>query len=433
MERGARRTRLARTLLCAGLAVAWFISTLTAAGVVVGNRLVGLAFSAATGVAVASVVVVMGFLGPRRWRSAFRESRAFILIGGLFVAASLLSCVASDDRALSLAANLRLGATVLFGGAFIFARCVAPRQARESLGVAALVLVGFDVSLLVLGVLIPSIRVTAFEIGHHQVLGALPRFQGLAGTPSAAGLWALVALGLIQLAPLPPRLRAGGHALAALVVVASLSLATVALPIVLATVAARSQRLRRGIAIAGASFALAFLHTQPLGARVGSSTFTFSRPLPAWAEDDLGPKYMPIQQLRAPGFEATWIWTVYHYTTVRAFSCCSEHWAFGVGADRFEHGCPLVTMNTYGRWGTTRSPHNEYGGWLAERGLVGIVAIAAALVLGRRRFRLRSDVGPWLPAVLLGVATVALGGTALETLPAMGLLTATLKRRSRAG
>jgi len=425
---GARRNGF---LICCGvvcMASAWELSTYTRLSIATPMGSVGLAFC----VAVIAAATGIGTLAKATGWAGIRRAAVFALpllgIGALLLASMLASVLVSDRPSVSLVGLGRVGVVVCFGVAFFCATFFAPSGLRRALAISAAALIVQNAALLVLGLMVQGFAPTVFETGPHEMLGNVPRFQGFAGTPTAAGHWSLLAMGLVQW--LPRRdLRRCLTCLGIPVVLATLSLASLALIGAFAW-AVGPRPGRAALCFAAILVILGTMHTQVLCARIGAKTFVLSRHLPEWERDGLGPKYMPEQTLRAGPVQLEWLWTGYHYLAVRGLICFVDHPVLGVGDRRFAARCPVMTMSTYGYWSPAREPHNQYTGWLAEQGTLGLVAVACAIWLSRRCLRLRKDTPALIPAALVGSLIVGLGGDAILTLPVVGAFATSITRRA---
>jgi O-antigen ligase len=88
-------------------------------------------------------------------------------------------------------------------------------------------------------------------------------------------------------------------------------------------------------------------------------------------------------------------------------------------------------MNTYGFWSTSRDPHNQYFGWLAELGLLGLAAVLGPVVLMTRRCRLQRR-ERWQRGVVLAIAFGGMLGPMVLALPCAAFFALQLRSRWRA-
>ena len=403
-------------------ALAWSISTISlpAPGPVAGN-----------GGFVAGVVLLASGALLCTWSSPARTlARARALFPAWLVAAGglalplLASAPSLGDVALAARDALALGF-------FAVLAAVNDEKMRRALALAALALLLLGVLSALVTPLVPGW--SAFEIGPHERVQAIPRFRGLSSTPAPAGVWALSALGLSGGLP-DGRTKKVLLVLSLLTALFTFSIATLALPAVLAFAALKHSRLRTVVTGAlglGAAFVLYF-HTLELVA--GSRQVTISHVHPAYEDEGLGARYLPIQDVGSKSLHVRGHETAYGSLARRGLTCFLEHPLTGVGPGRFIDRCPVMTMNTFGEWTDRRSPHNQMGAILSELGVVGLVLLVAALAVLSRRVRVVPG-DRWANAALVGVAVCSLGSETLFTLPVLGVLASrvTLKEASGRG
>ena len=229
---------------------------------------------------------------------------------------------------------------------------------------------------------------SAFERVQHEYTAGLPRFRGLANTPAPAGVWALASIGLAEASP-QPRLRWLARSLGLLEACATLSIALLAVPALLAALLPQ-RGLRWPLVGCAAFLAAAVLYFQPVELTVGGRTVALSRELPEYWSGGFGPKYMPQRTIALPGMAVRGHTTAYGKLALRGLSCFAQRPLLGVGPGGF-HGvlAEVMAMNTFGEWTDQRDSHNQLGGLLSELGVVGVVFLILAWLAWRRGLQVR--------------------------------------------
>lgn len=340
-----------------------------------------------------ALTLALAYAPTRSWLRAAaraRELRAFALAAALVVIGWTLAAASASDRRAALLGAARVLLTLLFFAAtYLLAR--RSSGVRSALAWVALGLIVAQTVLLVGGLTSARFGRLVFEqarVGHIQ-LGALPRFRGLMLHPMACGSATLLLAGLVAGLP-QKRLRLAAIAAALAVTAATLSFATLLVPLAVALVLPVRRALRATVAVLVATGAIATLWITPLRLDIAGRT-VLSRPLPAsYHLRDLGPKYMPVYTVGSGAWKAEFFWTGYALLAARSLTCAAEH-PLGVGARNFEHRCPVMAMNTLGVWADHRSAHNSYGALLAEGGVLTTVATALMVLLLARLFGRRAN------------------------------------------
>ncbi len=317
------------------------------------------------GAAVATAAVTRNAL----LRRFVRENRLLVLAAAGFVLARLVSVLGAEVQWVALLDALRAAAVVAYlllvlalgdgdaGLARLFARVAA-------------VMVAAHLLLFFAGLLAPSAFGCALEWGLHQHLGGMPRFAGVPGCAFSCGVLMLACAALVRWEPVTwLRWAAWGCALA--LALASLSFATLVVPIAIAWGSIRRARWRwalTGVLVLGG---LAVLWIKPLSVSGPWGETEISALHPGYHTRGMGPRHMPRHTLELGGLAAEFHFTAYAYLARRSLRCFAENWAIGAGGRNHPVACPVWTMNTYGSWTNHRIAHNEYLKQLAEHGLLG--------------------------------------------------------------
>jgi hypothetical protein len=340
----------------------------------------------------------------------------------------LLAAVGALDRVGALAEPTRVLVVLLF---FAITVALAERDPRVPrwLGWVALVLVAVQAGLLVTGMASGRVGSNVFEaaIDPHMHAGHVPRFRGFMAQPMACGSATLLVTGL--LAGLRHRAVRTLATVAGLsVVIATVSFATLLVPVV-AAFALPGRRAVRIVAVAFVgALAIAGLWMNPLRVQIAGHVIFDRAPMAAYARDDLGPRHMPIHTIAAPAVRIDFHFTAYALLAARSLSCLREH-PLGVGGRNFVRACPVMAMNTLGQWASNRSPHNEYAALLAEGGVpttLATIALALALVGG---FRPRVD-SRFRWAFVVAQLLAGFGGASLYQFAFAALLATALRARA---
>ena len=295
---------------------------------------------------------------------------------------------------------------------------------------AAALFVASQLLLFLVGLVSAPVHEVVFQSQLHQHVGGLPRFRGWAGAPTGLGTWALVALGLSR--RLEPRWLRGAVMLTALgLAAASLSIATLAIPVLLALVALRGRRARW--TAAGLSIAvLLVLYVRPLALTNGDRAPASWPVHPQYHRDGLGSRYMPVHAVGALGLKVHFHFTAYALLAGRGLRCLAEHPLAGVGPQRFDDRCRVMTMSTYGHWTSARMAHNQYIGWMAQTGSIGLFAVALAIHLFRRQLGWRPR-DRWAMGVTAALLIAGFTWELVLSYPAAGFIALQLHRRNDPG
>jgi hypothetical protein len=364
----------------------------------------------------------------RPWRALASDStlRALALGAAATVASWALASVGAVDQKGALFETGRIAIVLVF---FLACSTLAARDQRTGkfLAWAALGLIAMQVALLLSGLGSEQVGAIVFEHAErHTHSGALPRFRGLAVHPMACGSSTLLLAGLLVW--LPHRaLRWVAIAAVVTVVMATLSFATLVLPLAAALMLPLRRSLRVAIAVLLGVAAVLALWTNPLRAEVAGGAVLERAPVPGYFQQDLGPRQLPIHTLTLPGLRLQYHLTGYAMLAARSVSCLREH-PLGVGARNFVHSCPVLTMNTVGAWASKRSAHSAYGALIAEGGLLASIATIGLALLVSLRFRTRpaAELGF---AVLLAYLLAGVGGASPYQFTFAALVATTLRAR----
>ncbi len=393
------------------LAIGWGAS-------LVALRAPGVPFGAGFLVATALAAVVLA-------RTLARSSSREALARSPWLRASLVVLVAHAVPAALTASPLtswlavaRLGLVLVFA---TLTHVHAGSPLREGFSRAGALFLAVLGASLVLGLTVPSVRALVFVAGAHQHVGSWGRFAALTDLPATTGLWALVVMGAARAHP-DARVKIATTITGLLVAVASLSIATLAVPLVLASGLVENRRARAIAMIAAALLAVTALWVHPLSVRVGEHEITISTLHAGWHRDTLGAIHQPVHVSTLGPVALEWHATAYALLAERAITCALEHPVTGVGPARFAERCPVMTMNTYGEWTTSRRAHHQLGAWMAELGVLGLALLAlAARVLAVDRARLAPlDRWQWGSLAALGVGLFS--GEIVETIPVLAWL-----------
>jgi len=350
-------------------------------------------------------------------------------LAGVVTAAWGLAAIGAVDRMSALAEAARVLLFFVFLG-LTAALSASDDRTRENVAWAAVALIAFQVGLLMTGLISDRIGAKVFEhIGEHALLGAQPRFRGLAEQPMACGSATLLLIGLAAGLPKSVHVvRAAVVGAGLAVVAATLSFATVSL----AAAAAFCLPMRRAIritALVGATtLALAALWLNPLRLELAGRVLIARSPVPSYLDQDRGIRYMPVHEVTVGDLRFEFHFTGYALLAARSISCVLEH-PLGVGGRNFVHSCPVMAMNTFGAWTTQRGAHNAYGALLAEGGLLSTLATVALVIQLVWRFRLRRD-APLQGGILVAYLLACAGGASPYQFPFAALLAVASERRS---
>jgi hypothetical protein len=306
-------------------------------------------------------------------------------LAAAIVASWTVAAAGAVDRTSALAEAARILLFFVFWGLTVV---IAAKDERfsERLGWVASSLIALQLALFAAGIVNKGFGTTLFEhIGSHSVLGTLPRFRGLAEHPMACGSATLLLVGLAAGLPGSARIvRFGAIGAGFVVVAATLSFATLTLPAA-AVFTLPKRSVTRALGLIVASFvALAALWFNPLRLEVAGHILLERQPVPGYMLENNGPAFMPIHTIQGSGLRLDFHLTGYALLALRSLSCAREH-PLGVGGRNFVHSCPVMAMNTFGGWTSSRGAHNAYGALLAEGGLLTTLVTAALVVVVLRR------------------------------------------------
>jgi hypothetical protein len=415
------------------LAVAWAMATLQIA-------IPGLGINAgflAASLALFSSVALLAWASHRAWAEQIRDNAPALLACGFIVAGEGLTAILAANPWASFFAFSRTAIVALFGAA-CWAGAPHPRARNLFAGAGGLTILVNALVLIAALVGPEQMKAWAFVQGQHQYLGGLPRFVGLASHPVTQGMQLVLASALVASAPCPfsRRVLRGGWTaipwLGLVLAAATLSVATLCLPLVLAVLLLRpttrpGARWMRGAAWAVlAAVPALVLHFHALSVSWGQHTLALGQLHPSYSEAGLGDRFMPLHHFAAGPWVLAGHWTAYASVLVDAFACFVHHPLTGVGPGQFAAECPLrMTMGSYGEWGAGGSGYGQLNVLLAERGLVGLtfLSIAAWMVLRARRGAGKPLFdNRWPLAAAFVVAVSCLEAPELDTLPVAGFL-----------
>jgi hypothetical protein len=352
--------------------------------------------------------VLTGFLlvrmavenGGGWWKDLWARHRALVMALGLVIAAQAASAANADPvipPALSVARTVLLGCFAL---AVVVLASGEDAELFRFLAYSATTVISLQIAALAVGLAVPSLRSVFFLADHHQSLGTFPRFLGVSNSPFGCGVVMLICAGLLG-GLTRPILRKVLRGAALLLAIGTLSTATFAIPVTVAWRYLQGRRLR--LVALGMLLAVATgpLYVHPLAVSLGPRSYRIGRLHPGYAQENLGPRYMPVRDLKLGPAEFKYHLTAYYYLARGAWSCFTEAPLFGVGARNFAHSCRVITMGMYGNWDVGYRAHNEYLGLLAEQGVAGMLATLALIVVLVRYYRW-SPAHRWASAVLVG-------------------------------
>lgn len=216
------------------------------------------------------------------------------------------------------------------------------------------------------------------QIPGHSLVDGWPRLRAWLAHPMACGMTGLHALALSQLS-VSSKERIIGYMLGIPVVLATLSFATLVLPIFLLPVMV-PRLIRAPLAAVVASFALTMLWFHPLTIEF-RGTPLISREAPEmWSKLDRGAEHMPIVNPTIGSFVVTGFGTGYWYLSKNSLNCFARNLLRGTGTGLIPRDCPVLVMGTHGGWSSYSQGHNAWTSAIAEHGFVG-VAGSLALIL----------------------------------------------------
>lgn len=287
-----------------------------------------------------------------------------------------VSSAGAANAGLALAEAVRVAVVGLF---FLATLLVEDRAALRTVlaRVAAGIIVGCAFVWLV-GVLSSSMRQALFELGQHHNLGALPRFRGLSPNPFSLGALLLVCAAMVGW--LPGRAGQVLRWLALVLVGLTLSFASVVLPVWLVVQFVQRPKPRRFAVALATLAALTVLFAYPLTVEFNDQRVEVGQRHPS----DRLERRMPSAHVRLGPVGVEVLATRYGVLTARAVSCWQARPLLGVGGRNFATSCPVLQMAPSGTWDRHSRSHSQYGGMLAETGIVGVLA-ALALIWALRK------------------------------------------------
>jgi len=216
-------------------------------------------------------------------------------------------------------------------------------------------------------------------------------------------------------------------ALGVVVVMATLSFASLVVPVAAASLLPIRRGARCMTFIAVSAISLGILWVNPLHVEFAGRTLYDRSPESAYFEDGLGPRFMPGHSVVASGMRFDFYFTGYAALAARSVSCAIEH-PLGVGGRDFILACPAWVMNTYGGWGQQHSAHNDYGALLSEGGLLTTIATLMFVAWLASSSTFRRD-GGLAAAILASYLVVANGGASLYQYPFAAVLAVAIECR----
>jgi hypothetical protein len=344
---------------------------------------------------------------PRRHTALCAASAAVVLAG-------VASAIFAADRTAAFASAAR-SALVLGFLILVVDATLSDPDLRRTLGRVGAGIILVHLALFALGLAWTPATPVFFDTTLHQYLESLPRFTGLGAGPFGTGAMLLASAGLARHLG-GAKTRAAITAVAFALVVATLSFATLVLPLALLAAVPIPRWPKRAAMLLAAAAAIAVLWWQPLQIECGGFERRLGAPHPGYFTDGNGPLYMPIGAVGTDSCHVTFRPNLYRLLSARSVRCFLEHPLVGVGGRNHPESCPVKTMNTLGGWSTGRLAHNQYGAWFAEGGALGVFCLAAlgwALIL-RHRWSLGE---PLACGLLIAYLTAAFAGEILLQLP----------------
>lgn len=363
----------------------------------------GFAFA---GLGLVALVVLRLWRRPRSPMGTLATYKNLLVALAAVILTRALSIPGAQSTALAAMQVLRVALVSLFF-LLLLSDAEARGKTRAALAWIGLGMIAANLLLFLLAFASSALAPWVLEQVANQTSGTLPRFVGLAPSPFGQGATLLVWVALLRHPGIPLRLRQAATVSGLALSLATISFASLVVPIAVTWRFVSRRRLRAALVLAQLVGALIILYVHPLSLRIGDRRLELQQVHSGYSAEGLGARHMPIQRLELlPGTEIEFHPTAYFYLAKRALSCATEHPLLGVGGRNFSRSCPVTTMSTIGRWSKGRVAHNEWTGVLAEHGLLGSLATAwlLGLLVARLRSRARSgDPSQGLP----GAAPVA--------------------------
>ncbi len=305
-----------------------------------------------------------------RLRAIWRAHRLLVVSLSCLVVGRLLSVISAEAVEDALLQGVRIATLAVFFAAVYF-ECQRNPGMRAVLAWGAALLIALHGVLFISAWCFGELFRLVFEAGTHQYLGGLPRFRGIVGGPFACGAMMLACAGLVRALP-DRRFAAPLMGVALFLCAASLSFATMALPVMLLWLVVRQRSWRiAGYAVL-AVVAISILYAKPVALRCGGNSLPLFEPHENYHLDELGPRYAPQTTLTISRCQIDVIPSGYVVLAGASLRCFRDNWLIGVGGRNHPYSCPATAMTALGQWTTGRIAHNEYTGLLAEYGLLGL-------------------------------------------------------------
>lgn len=367
-----------------------------------------------------AAVVAYVLVTDRWWLVDSLRAHRRLCLGLAAVSLSrLASCIGAQDQGVALSQSIRSIAVLVFF-LLVFLENGRDTRLQRSLSIAAAIVIALHAGFFVLGASSDSLLPYLFETGTHLHLGRLPRFSGVTGGPFACGFTMIACTGLVRALPWP-KLRTVATAAGIALSVMTFSFASLVLPVALSWRLAKPAIMRWSLTAATAVCALAILYVHPLEIRTDGQRHRITDLHPDYFQEGLGPRHMPIKSLRTADIELRFHFTGYYYLARRSLRCFADHPVLGVGGRNHPYACPVRTMNSLGRWPSSRIAHNEYTGLLAEYGLAGLAATALLLLVMAKGYRF-SPADRWVSGAIAAYLISGLAGEVWYQFPLAALI-----------
>ena len=135
---------------------------------------------------------------------------------------------------------------------------------------------------------------------------------------------------------------------------------------------------------------------------------------------------MPAAWLDLGPVDVEVVATRYAVLARRAVTCWQERPVTGVGGRNFASACPVWQMAPAGTWDNHSRSHSQYGGLLAETGLLGLLAVLLLVWALVRSTRLAAPLAV-AQACLVAYLVAAFGGDTWFLFPFAAWLGAALE------
>jgi hypothetical protein len=216
------------------------------------------------------------------------------------------------------------------------------------------------------------------QVPGHSLVDGWPRLRAWLAHPMACGMTGLHALALSQLS-VTPKERVLGFVLGIPVVLATLSFATLVLPLFLFPVLVPT-RIRMSLAVVVVFCALTMLWFHPLAVEFRGAPLISREAPEVWSKNDLGTEHMPMVNPTLGPFDVTGFGTGYWYLSKNSLACFTRNFLQGTGTGLIPRDCPVLVMGTHGHWSSYSQGHNAWTSALAEHGFVGVVGSLVLVV-----------------------------------------------------